>query len=181
MEHKSRFVLVLSVLLLAGCGQNSSDAAQEPAAEMDHSTMDMGVQPHGKGHQDHNPRHGGQFAMALDYVHHLEFTLSEPNIARVYLYDQYTVPLPRARMLLASGSVHLGEFPDPPAFELTPSEEGDYLEARIEGEIEFPQWLTLLIHFPGSDPDAEPELFNFFFGDYTVENSGAADGGSQAE
>jgi len=166
MKYKRLFIVTLSAVFLGGCAQDSSGTA-----DMDHSHETAAIDPDAEGHQDHNPRHGGQFSMALDYFHHLEITLNDPNTVRIYLYNQYTEPLPRERMVQASGTLHIGDFPDPPAFELEPARGEDYLEATLEGDLSFPQMLTLLIRFPGSEPGADPELFNFYFEGFSVEGA----------
>lgn len=122
---------------------------------------------HGPEHSDHNPRHGGIFFMALDMEHHLEGTLSPPGTVRIYLYNARTQSLDTEGVKAASGTVHLGEFPDPPGIPLGVGDEGLSLVAELESEVEFPLALTLLLHFPGADPGGRPELFNFIFDNYS--------------
>jgi hypothetical protein len=70
----------------------------EPGTCRDGSSRDKGfeVRPHG----DHNPRHGGPAVfMSQDLYHHVEATLvaatgTQPALFRVYLYDEYTRPIP---------------------------------------------------------------------------------------
>ena len=140
----------------------SCQVGEPPAAETGGETMaDM------EGtHEDHDPKHGGIFFMALDEVHHLEGTLSTPGMFRVYLYDAMTMPLNDEKMQEASGTLHWGEFPDPPAIPLKVGHEDGMLMAELDREIEFPVTLTLLLNLPDA-PDGESELFNFIFDEYS--------------
>ena len=48
----------------------------------------------GMGHMDHTPVHGGwQFFMADNLYHHLEGTMPQPGLFKLYLYDDWKVPL----------------------------------------------------------------------------------------
>ncbi len=140
----------------------SCQVGEPPAAETGGENMaDM------EGtHEDHDPKHGGIFFMALDEVHHLEGALSSPGMFRVYLYDAMTMPLNDEQMQEASGTLHWGEFPDPPAIPLKVGHEDGMLMAELDREIEFPLILTLLVNFPDT-PDGESELFNFIFDEYS--------------
>ncbi|MDA2933172.1 hypothetical protein MYX82_02390 [Acidobacteria bacterium AH-259-D05] len=145
--------------------EHSSNAA-ETMGEMDPASMAEGM-VHGPEHSDHDPKHGGMFFMALDMSHHLEGALIAPDRFRVYLYDEFTRPLAAERMKQAGGTIHWGEFPDPPGIPLTVGTEQGTLEAQLDGELEFPVTLTLLLHLPGAGPDGEPELFTFIFDEYS--------------
>ena len=116
-------------------------------------------------HQDHNPKHGGTFFMAMDNKHHLEGVLVSPGIFRVYLYDAYTHPLPSAKVKQARGAVQLGDSPNAPTMPLAPAKDGTTLEVAL-GRITFPFTLTLRMHFPDTPADAKPELFTFPFSHY---------------
>jgi hypothetical protein len=75
------------------------------------STDEQGIT---RMHQDHNPKHGGTFFMAMDYQHHVEGVLLPPRVFRVYLYDSHTEPLDAARMEQASGVVRIGDAENAP-------------------------------------------------------------------
>ena len=60
-------------------------------------------------HQDHDPRHGGTFFMALDGIHHLEGILVPPATFRVYVYDAYTRPISGGELRKAEGKVLWGD------------------------------------------------------------------------
>ena len=117
-------------------------------------------------HEDHDPKHGGIFFMALDEVHHLEGALSSPGMFRVYLYDAMTMSLNDEQMQEASGTLHWGEFPDPPGILLNVGHEEGVLMAELDREVEFPVTLTLMLNLPGA-AEGESELFNFVFDEYS--------------
>ncbi len=117
-------------------------------------------------HQDHEPKHGGTFFMALDNRHHLEGLLVPPGRLVVYLYDSHTQPVSLAELQQATGTVQWGAAEDAPQTSLAVAEGGEYLEATPPREVKFPIELTLRLHFPGTAPDARPELFTFPFSHY---------------
>ncbi len=158
-------VAFFSLLLLVSCQEGPSPAAETGSEDM----ADMeGMESQGQGmeHSDHDPKHGGIFFMALDEVHHLEGTLTSPGMFRVYVYDAMTIPLDSETMMQTSGTLHWGEFPDPPGIPLKVKNEEAMLMAELDREIEFPVTLTLLLNFPGAQ-DGESELFNFIFDQYS--------------
>lgn len=136
-------------------------------------------------HGDHNPRHGGVFFMAPDNWHHLEGTYPRAGVFRVFIYDDYTRPLPLAAVsgraartsafdrasaqssaatsgARASSSSSGGEADTYP---LRASSDRSYLEARIPaGPV--PAAITAKIRFTTS---GEEYRFDFVFPSYSKE------------
>ena len=168
MDYRNSVSLVafFVLFLFVSCQEGSAPAGETGGEEM----ADMGgletSEGQGETHADHDPKHGGIFFMALDEVHHLEGTLNSPGMFRVYLYDSMTLPLNDEEMQGASGTLHWGEFPDPPGILLKVGHEDGMLMAELDREIEFPVSVTLLLSFPGAQ-DGESELFNFIFDEYS--------------
>jgi hypothetical protein len=119
------------------------------------------------GHEDHDPKHGGVFFMALDNKHHLEATLTPEGLFRVYLYDEFTELLPPDKVGECEGTVHWGEFPDPPGTPLQVGAAQGTVEAKLDRGVEFPVTLTLLLRLPETVSGGKPELFTFVFDDYS--------------
>jgi hypothetical protein len=152
------------------CCQNGRSPDVENSGENleEQSSTTSAFQEHSPEHMDHNPKHGGIFFMALDYSHHLEGTLTPGGLFQLYLYDALTQPLDPETVKAARGTVHWGEFPDPPGIPLKIGEDERTLVAGLGQEISFPVTLTLLLYLPGSDPNGDPELFNFIFDEYST-------------
>jgi hypothetical protein len=125
--------------------------------------------PERGAHMDHKSKHGGTFFMALDNKHHLEGILVPPGTFRVYLYDDHTKPLKAEETRQATGTVQVGESDDAPKIDLAQGKKKETLEASLGNGVKFPVTLTLLLHLPGMEPDAKPELFNFTFTQFTDE------------
>jgi hypothetical protein len=126
--------------------------------------------PEKGAHMDHMSKHGGTFFMALDNKHHLEGVIVPPGTFRVYLYDDHTKPLKAEETRQASGTVQVGESDDAPKIDLAPGKKKETLEANLGDGVKFPMTLTLLLHLPGMEPEAKPELFNFKFTQFTDEH-----------
>lgn len=137
---------------------------QAPAAGATPTAPEQGA------HMDHKPKHGGTFFMALDNKHHLEGVLLPPGTFRVYLYDDHTKPLKVEETRQASGTLQIGESEDSPKIDLAPGKKKETLEASLGNGVKFPVTMTLLLHLPGMEPDAKPELFNFKFTQFTDEH-----------
>ncbi|MCH7802938.1 MAG: hypothetical protein IH937_02555 [Acidobacteria bacterium] len=159
-------VAFFSLFLFVSCQEGASPADETGRGDM----VDMeSMESQGQGmeeHSDHDPQYGGTFFMALDEVHHLEGTLTSPGMFRVYLYDALTMPLNAEEVKETAGTIHWGEFPDPPGIPLKVGNEKGMMMAELDREIEFPVTLTLLLNFPGAQ-DGESELFNFIFDEYS--------------
>ena len=173
-------VAFFSLLLFVSCQEGTSPAAETGSEDM--ADMEgMGSQGQGREeHSDHDPQYGGIFFMALDGVHHLEVTLTSPGMFRVYLFDALTMPLNAEEVKETAGTVHWGEFPDPPGIPLKVGNEKGMMMAELDREIEFTVTLTLLLNFPGAQ-DGESELFNFIFDEYSQPPAVDGSGGMSHE
>ena len=146
------------------------------AGRADLSQLDPGKCPDGtpmmpkyspRPHGDHNPRHGGLFFMAPDNWHHIEGTYPSPGQFRVYLYDDYTRPLPVAQARKVRGRVVTKEIFDPAAktnrelssAPLVLARNGAFLEARIDS-LSLPAQMTAKISF---GPEDKESRFDFSF------------------
>jgi hypothetical protein len=115
-----------------------------------------------RAHGNHNPQHGGSFFMAPDNWHHLEGAYFAPGVFRLYLYDDFTRPLPldqvratAARLILSPGTKDSKEFPL--------VRNGRFLEAKV-GKLPFPTELQAKVKFRPTTPE---HLFDFTFEQYS--------------
>ncbi len=170
MTHTRILSLVVFslALLLVSCQGSGSPEAETGQAEMDeHSSEMMATMDQMGEHEDHDPRFGGIFFMALDEKHHLEGTLTPEGLFRVYLYDEFTELLTPEKVGEAEGTIHWGEFPDPPGTPLVAGAAQGTMEAELDREVEFPVTLTLMLKLPETGAGGKPELFTFVFDDYS--------------
>jgi hypothetical protein len=127
------------------------------------------LRPHG----NHNPQHGGQFFMAADNWHHVEGTYPRAGVFRLFVYDDYARPLSAAALKRVRARVVTNERYDPKtrtstditSFELRPSRDNAYLEARVTG-LTFPAAMTAKIRLK---PEAPEYRFDFTFPAVTKE------------
>jgi len=128
-----------------------------------------------RAHGDHNPRHGGQFFMASDNWHHLEGTYPRAGVFRLFVYDDFTRPLPlrgiSARIIsTADGSDATPSARAPDAsIALTPAANGRYLEARVP--LKLPAPIAAAVRF---SPSGTEHRFDFSFQAYTREPAAGA-------
>ena len=124
-------------------------------------------------HANHNPQHGGLFFMAPDMWHHLEGVYSQDETFRVYLYNDYTKPLPPDLARQVTGRVVLKETFDTAtrttreilAVPLSLAAGGEYLEARV-GRLTLPAAMTAKVKFKR---DADEYRFDFTFPELTTD------------
>jgi hypothetical protein len=115
-------------------------------------------------HQNHNPKHGGIFFMAPDAWHHLEGTYPREGIFRVYLYDNFSQPIPakgfKGRAVLEETfDAERGETRELRVTPLIPSPDESHLEAKIPmGSL--PLEIAAKIQFGKEGPF---ERFDFVF------------------
>jgi hypothetical protein len=114
-----------------------------------------------KPHMDHEPKHGGVFFMAPDRTHHLEGVLLPSGTFKVYLYDDYTRPIPAKGF---EAELQVDGPGEAPKLKL--------LLDKVDGTLtfhglpvgQFPVDLTVWITFPGrSGAKPQTELFSFSF------------------
>jgi hypothetical protein len=131
-------------------------------------------------HANHNPQHGGLFFMAPDMWHHLEGAYLPDETFRVYLYNDFTKPLPQDLAKQVTGRVVLKETFDTAtrttkellAMPLTMAAGGEYLEARV-GRLKLPAEMTAKLKFKR---DADEYRFDFTFPEFSTDMSAAAGG-----
>lgn len=115
-------------------------------------------------HADHSPKHGGIFFMASDQWHHLEGTLPAAHEVRIYLYDNFTHPIPadgyRGRLTVEPVDEQ-GETTGGPVealLEVAPDK--SHLIAKLPDNLRPPYQIEARLKFPGGDQE---QLFNFDF------------------
>ncbi len=123
-----------------------------------------------RAHGDHNPKHGGQFFMAADKWHHVEATHPRAGTLRVFLYDNFSKPLPVKG--ITGRAVTKETFDSRTSITkelevtaLRPSRDGRAFEARVHLK-ELPARVTLKMQF---DPRLPEERFDFAFERYSVD------------
>lgn len=138
------------------CDDARSKPALQPGTCPDGSARkkSFSARPHG----NHNPQHGGQFFMASDNWHHLEGTYPRSGLFRLYLYDDYTKPLPAAKLQNILGHVITDDGRDIPL-----KRRGKVLEASV-ATSSFPVVLHARLKF---EPEGRENLFDFTFPGYS--------------
>jgi hypothetical protein len=122
-------------------------------------------------HGDHNPKHGGLFFMAPDNWHHIEGAYPAAGRFRVYVYDDYSKPLPLAKARKVRGRIVTKEVFDAAtrtsrelaSAPLVMAAGGAFFEGRID-PLALPAQMTAKISF-GSDE--KESRFDFSFPAYT--------------
>ncbi|MFN7984121.1 MAG: copper-binding protein [Vicinamibacterales bacterium] len=119
-------------------------------------------------HGDHNPRHGGLLFMSADQWHHLEGTFVEPNIFRVYFYDDMTRPLDVSGFTAHVRQADNNGTPTGPPLALSPGagRDGNMLQVTVPGG-RLPINLSLEMRFKASEPKAQ--VFDFTFTTFSRE------------
>jgi hypothetical protein len=118
-------------------------------------------------HGNHNPQHGGLFFMAPDNWHHLEGTFPRARLVRIYLYDDYTKPLPRDQVKLIEGRIitksSVGGAAREVSFPLAQSRNGQYLEATVDSRA-LPASIVAKIKLKADAPEYH---FDFTFTEFS--------------
>ncbi len=117
-------------------------------------------------HGDHSPKHGGQFFMAPDGVHHLEGVLVSGKELRIYIYDAHTHPasaapfIKKARAVVQRVGADGRETGEPVSLKFVAGPDNAYLGAQLPRRLKVPLYFTVWLTFPKHPTE---ELFNFTF------------------
>ena len=129
-----RELVRVTVALSWTCSANPEIDQITPAKCPDGSAMIAKYTP--RPHGNHNPQHGGQFFMAPDNWTHLEGTLPQDRLVRIYVYDDYSKPLPLEKFAPIRGhvitKVTTGGTTKETSFPLVAARTGRYLEAKVD-------------------------------------------------
>lgn len=111
-------------------------------------------------HMDHNPKHGGVFFMASNRQYHLEGVYLGSGAVKIYLYDEYTRPIPAAQI---QGTVELRNEPGAKPVPLKLADDGT-LVAELPPRP-FPLVVDAFLRFPGKagEPEPDPDVFTLEF------------------
>ena len=129
-----RELVQITVALSWTCASNPEIDQITPSKCPDGSAMlaKYTARPHG----NHNPQHGGQFFMAPDNWTHVEGTLPQDRLVRIYVYDDYTKPLRAEKVARIRGhiitKVITGGTTKETSFPLVAARNGQYLEAKVD-------------------------------------------------
>ncbi|HEV3056761.1 MAG TPA: heavy metal-binding domain-containing protein [Vicinamibacterales bacterium] len=134
----------------------STTESVNPGTCADGTPMERKYSP--RPHGNHNPQHGGAFFMAPDNWHHLEGAYFSPGTFRLYLYDDFTKPLPLAQVRATQARIILANGKEVPLVR-----NGRFFEARI-GKLPFPVAVQAKVKF---QPGAAEHLFDFTFEKYS--------------
>jgi hypothetical protein len=148
-----RDLIQLTMAVSWACPGSTTDSLT-PGKCPDGSPMAKKFTP--RPHGNHNPQHGGLFFMAPDNWHHLEGTYPRAGVFRMYLYDDFTKPLPRTEMRKIAARVVTKDGTSVP---LAIAPNGQYLEAKI-GQAALPAELAAKVKFKA---DAPENHFDFAF------------------
>ena len=129
-------------------------------------------------HGNHNPQHGGQFFMAPDNWHHLEGVYPRAGVAQIYLYDDYTQPLPLDQAQLVKGRIVTKENFDAAtrttkelaAFPLVLARDGRSLTAAVDSKAA-PAQMSAKVRFKQDGPEYR---FDFTFPGFSKDPKPAA-------
>ena len=150
------------------CPDKPRERLTEPGACTD-GTLRTAVREH-RAHGDHNPRHGGLFFMASDKWHHLEGTYPAVNLFRLFIYDNFTDPLPvgevTGRLVLREErNPNTGKWEEVDVVPLQKSRNGQTLEAEVLS-TRLPLTVTAKLKFESTSNE---ERFDFTFSEYSEE------------
>jgi len=152
-----RELVRVTVELSFTCPDNPKIKSINPGKCPDGSAM---VPKHtARAHGNHNPQHGGMFFMASDSWHHLEGTYPQAGLFRVYLYDDYSKPLPADPMKQVAGTVTNKNSVVP----LKMAADGKSFEAKLD-RAAIPAELTAKVRFKQGGPEYR---FDFVFQQYS--------------
>jgi hypothetical protein len=100
-----------------------------------------------RAHADHTPKHGGVFMMSPDFAHHLEAALASERELHVYIYDEFTDPIPadsmRAHVVLGRATTGGTES----SIAMRRGGSPELLTAALPPNLKFPVQLTLVVDF----------------------------------
>jgi hypothetical protein len=165
----SRDLAATTMAMTWTCAANKQINQIEAGKCADGSPMVARYAP--RAHGDHNPKHGGIFFMAPDNWHHIEGTYPAAGRFRVYIYDDFSKPLPIDKARKVRARVVTKELFDPntkttrelASAPLVLARNGAFFEASIEKRT-VPTEMTAKISFIPGDKESR---FDFAFASFS--------------